>query len=328
MANVILLDVHERRARQVEEAWVASLDGMEIERAWTLLRFLGPNLLDGEDTLQVIRSDIANHGTPATCDAFTAHYNRVVERRVGVFETLYTVGGLLGQGGFSRVLRAEHARAGTNDIALKLTMKVMESVSVLQTIESEVAVWGKVSHPGIVQLYDVYELPTVSALVTELCPGGCLLDSLMDEAGMTEAHVLRISKQVIEAVVHLHEVARVAHRDIKPENILCTHPQPHLRGEVKLADFGWLTSHPNRATTAYRSTPGPRSTATVTLYGYARLATALGLLRRQRLRLSGIAKSHHILLARSVIPASQVRRRVWTERACNLEPIHAAGGHA
>ena len=130
-------------------------------------------------------------------------------------------------------------RQGTHDVALKLTQKNLESLSVLKTIESEVEVWGKVSHPGIVQLLDVFELPSISALVTELCSGGCLLDNLVDEAGMTEANVLHIGRQVVAAVRHLHEVSRVAHRDIKPENVLCTHCQPHMQGSVKLADFGF-----------------------------------------------------------------------------------------
>ena len=46
-----------------------------------------------------------------------------------------------------------------------------------------------------------------------------------------------MARQVASAVWHLHAVG-VAHRDLKPDNLLCTHPQPHLHGQVKLCDFG------------------------------------------------------------------------------------------
>lgn len=224
-----------KRVQRVEEAWLDS-DG-QPEKAWEALYILGPNSQDSEKTRALIRDDVASNGLPSSWEEFADHYNRIIDLRVQLFQERYSVGGLLGEGSFSRVMRAKHA--GSTDVALKLTPKNAKKASVLEAIESEMNIWAKLSHPGIVQLYDIFELPKVSVLSIELCRGGCLLDQLMDEGAMTEAQVLGIAKQVIAAVVHLHQVARVAHRDIKPENVLCTHRQPHLQGQVKLADFGF-----------------------------------------------------------------------------------------
>jgi len=84
----------------------------------------------------------------------------------------------------------------------------------------------------------VYELPEAIILVTELCDGGCLMDALEVVETMNEASVRTIGKQVVDALLHLHLVAKVAHRDIKPENVLCTSRSPHVEGRVLLSDFG------------------------------------------------------------------------------------------
>ena len=106
MSAAELLDYHNRRLQRIEEAWLSS--GGDVEEAWTLLRFLGPTVSDGESTLLLIRSDVEVQDVPSSCDSFTAHYNRILTQRVELFEGQYSVGGLLGQGGFSRVLRAAH----------------------------------------------------------------------------------------------------------------------------------------------------------------------------------------------------------------------------
>ena len=75
-------------------------------------------------------------------------------------------------------------------------------------------------------------------MVTELCPGGCLLDQIVDVEAFSEADAQQISRQVCAAVVHLHQMG-IAHRDIKPDNVLCTDHDPHKGGHIKLCDFGF-----------------------------------------------------------------------------------------
>ena len=112
-------------------------------------------------------------------------------------------------------------------------------------IEDEVRIWTRVRHPGVVRLFGVYEAPKLYALVNELCDGGCLFERLQKVENLTERHARRISVQVIEAVAHLHGMG-IVHRDIKPDNILCTDRAPHVRGRVKLGDFGFAAEYDTR----------------------------------------------------------------------------------
>ena len=52
------------------------------------------------------------------------------------------------------------------------------------------------------------------------------------------ARAARVRRQICGAIVYLHHIG-IAHRDIKPENVLCTDREPHVRGHVKLSDFGF-----------------------------------------------------------------------------------------
>jgi MAP kinase interacting serine/threonine kinase len=148
---------------------------------------------------------------------------------------------LLGEGGFAKVYRGSHRRgvgggAPGEPFALKVVLK--EDRRKLTVLESESRVWRAVPpHPAIVALLGMYELPDRAVLVTELCQGSCLMDRLLEAEHFSEEHARGMARQVASAVWHLHAVG-VAHRDLKPDNLLCTHPQPHPHGQVKLCDFG------------------------------------------------------------------------------------------
>lgn len=58
-------------------------------------------------------------------------------------------------------------------------------------------------------------------------------DMAGSSVGLSEKHVRRIFRQLIEAVAHMHR-HNYAHRDIKIENILFGRD-----GDVRLADFGF-----------------------------------------------------------------------------------------
>ena len=42
--------------------------------------------------------------------------------------------------------------------------------------------------------------------MTELCPGGCLLDQLCEVDHFSEDNARQISRQISNAIVHLHEL--------------------------------------------------------------------------------------------------------------------------
>jgi eukaryotic-like serine/threonine-protein kinase len=100
--------------------------------------------------------------------------------------------------------------------------------------EAEAA--GRLSHPGIVTVFDVGEEPETRApyIVMEYVAGQSLdklLLSLEDHKLPSEA-ALQISLELAEALDCAHGQG-VVHRDLKPANILVTED-----GHVKIADFG------------------------------------------------------------------------------------------
>jgi eukaryotic-like serine/threonine-protein kinase len=99
--------------------------------------------------------------------------------------------------------------------------------------EAEAA--GRLSHPGIVTIFDVGEEPETRApyIVMEYV-GGQSLDKLLARAGskLKVETALQITLELAEALDCAHGQG-VVHRDLKPANILMTDD-----GHAKIADFG------------------------------------------------------------------------------------------
>lgn len=102
-------------------------------------------------------------------------------------------------------------------------------------IQRELECLRRVSHPHIVRVLEVIEEFRRLHIVMELLEGGELLDVVNARAPFPDWEAALVTKQVVSAIAHLHEIG-IVHRDIKLENIICTR-----RGtrEVKLVDFGF-----------------------------------------------------------------------------------------
>ena len=70
-------------------------------------------------------------------------------------------------------------------------------------------------------------------LIMDLCEGGDLFDKIKTAGTFSEKKVSEIMKQIISAVLYLHNNG-VVHRDLKPENIL----YDNKTEELKIIDFG------------------------------------------------------------------------------------------
>jgi eukaryotic-like serine/threonine-protein kinase len=99
--------------------------------------------------------------------------------------------------------------------------------------EAEAA--GRLSHPGIVTIFDVGEEPEtrVPYIVMEFV-GGQSLDKLLsrDDHKLPLETALQLTIELAEALDCAHDQG-VVHRDLKPANILLTED-----GHAKIADFG------------------------------------------------------------------------------------------
>jgi serine/threonine protein kinase len=94
---------------------------------------------------------------------------------------------------------------------------------------------GRLSHPGIVTIFDVGEEPGTRApyIVMEHVSGQALSKLLEVSSGKLPLETaLQITQQLAEALDYAHTHG-VVHRDMKPSNVLMTD-----EGRAKIADFG------------------------------------------------------------------------------------------
>ena len=97
-------------------------------------------------------------------------------------------------------------------------------------VEAQAA--GRLSHPGIVTIFDVRE-EAEPYLVMEYVEGQSLQQLVTREKrALPISTTLRLIQEVAEALHYAHAQG-VVHRDIKPANILVT-----ADGHPKIADFG------------------------------------------------------------------------------------------
>ena len=104
-----------------------------------------------------------------------------------------------------------------------------------ERFQQEARTAGRLSHPGIVAIFDVGSDSETNApyIVMEYIAGSSLSKLLLEDHGkLPLGPALQLVQEVAEALDYAHSEG-VTHRDVKPANILLT-PE----GRAKLADFG------------------------------------------------------------------------------------------
>ncbi len=91
---------------------------------------------------------------------------------------------------------------------------------------------ARLTHPGLVSVFDQGVDGDTSYLTMEYVDGTTLRRRLAEQGALTVAESLRISEAVLDALTAAHRTGLV-HRDIKPENVLLD-----ADDRIKLGDFG------------------------------------------------------------------------------------------
>jgi serine/threonine protein kinase len=146
----------------------------------------------------------------------------------------YRILGFLGAGAMGEVYLAEDPH-----IERKLAIKTVRLVGRPNEIEDrsrrllrEARAAGRLLHPNIVTLFDAGETEGQLFLAFEFVEGTDLAGRMENGPPLTLREVLRIVRQVADALDYAHRQG-IVHRDIKPSNILLD-----TAGRVKVADFG------------------------------------------------------------------------------------------
>ena len=144
----------------------------------------------------------------------------------------------LGTGGMAVVWLADDERLGL-EVALKfLPGMVATDHEALVDLRREIKRGLRLTHPGIVRLYDLHEdvQAGFAAIAMEYVDGKTLAEEKTSRpAGYFEAGEPLLSwvQRLCDILTYMHEQAQVVHRDLKPRNIMLT-----STGELKVADFG------------------------------------------------------------------------------------------
>lgn len=91
---------------------------------------------------------------------------------------------------------------------------------------------ASLSHPNVVNIYDVGQEGDTHYIVMEYIEGMTLNDLIKEKAPLPVENALYIANQICDALEHAHS-NQIIHRDIKPHNILIGR-----NGRVKVTDFG------------------------------------------------------------------------------------------
>ncbi|ORY25929.1 kinase-like domain-containing protein [Naematelia encephala] len=152
----------------------------------------------------------------------------------------FHIGRPLGKGKFGRVYLARTKAAPHFIVALKCLHK-QEIISgrVEKQVRREIEIQQNLRHPNILRLYGYFHDEKRIFLVLEFAVKGELYKQLSKVGRFDEKRSSRYIYQMADALAYLHK-KHVMHRDIKPENILIG-----LKGELKIADFGWSVHAPS-----------------------------------------------------------------------------------
>lgn len=151
----------------------------------------------------------------------------------------FDIGRPLGKGKFGNVYLARE-KESHYICALKVLFKSqLEKAGVEHQLRREIEIQSHLRHPNILRLFGYFYDQTRVYLILEYAPNGELYKLLKKKGRFDDQAAATYMKEMSEALMYCH-TKKVIHRDIKPENLLLG-----LRGELKIADFGWSVHAPS-----------------------------------------------------------------------------------
>ncbi|PFG43482.1 serine/threonine-protein kinase [Isoptericola jiangsuensis] len=146
----------------------------------------------------------------------------------------YEIVARVARGGMATVYRARDRRLG-REVAVKIMhphlAEGVDGASFVSRFRREARASARLSHPGVVAVFDQGVDGDTSYLTMEYVPGHNLRSELRD-GPLPVGRALDVTVQVLAALGAAHRVGLV-HRDVKPENVLVDDED-----RVKVADFG------------------------------------------------------------------------------------------
>lgn len=138
----------------------------------------------------------------------------------------------IGEGGMANVYLAND-KILDRKVAIKVLRGDLSSDDkFIRRFQREALSVSNLSHPNIVEVYDVGEEDGEYYIVMEYIEGKTLKQLLKKRESLTLTEVIDIMTQLTDGISHAHE-SYIIHRDIKPQNIMIQDD-----GRIKITDFG------------------------------------------------------------------------------------------
>ena len=138
----------------------------------------------------------------------------------------------IGEGGMANVYLAYDTILDRNVAVKILRGDLAEDEKFVRKFQREAISASSLSHPNIVEMYDVGEDDGRYFIVMEYIEGVTLKSLIKRRGALTLSEVIDIMLQLTSAIACAHD-SYIIHRDIKPQNVLILDD-----GRVKITDFG------------------------------------------------------------------------------------------
>ena len=153
------------------------------------------------------------------------YIGRLLDNRYEILE-------IIGTGGMAVVYKARCHRLNRL-VAIKILKdEFARDEEFRRRFHAEGEAVGMLSHPNIVQVYDVSSSDTANYIVMELIDGISMKQYMEKKGVLNWKETLHFSMQIAKALEHAHSRG-IIHRDIKPHNVMVL-----KNGSVKVTDFG------------------------------------------------------------------------------------------
>ena len=138
----------------------------------------------------------------------------------------------IGEGGMANVYLAKDIILDRN-VAIKILRgDLAGDEKFVRRFQREALSASSLSHPNIVEMYDVGEDNGTYYIVMEYVPGMTLKQLVKKKGNLSLSEAIDIMLQITEGIKEAHD-SYIIHRDLKPQNILIKE-----NGEIKITDFG------------------------------------------------------------------------------------------
>ncbi|MCL2773878.1 MAG: Stk1 family PASTA domain-containing Ser/Thr kinase [Oscillospiraceae bacterium] len=154
----------------------------------------------------------------------------------------YKLTGIAGIGGMAVVYEADDLVMHRKVAVKVLKDDIKEDIREVKRFINESKAVAMLSHPNIVQIYDVSVRPSnkdkdgetenYQYIVMEFIDGITLKDYIIRKGKLNWREAISYTEQILTALNHAHEKG-IIHRDVKPQNVMLLR-----NGTLKIMDFG------------------------------------------------------------------------------------------